>query len=89
MTNDRQAQPSDNDNRASDRKCGDTGGQPIGGDDSRTGTGTTLTQGADFPSKPGASDQSRSGFIGSRSDDLSEDSEDSSAALNDEDEAEE
>ena len=29
-----------------------TGGQPIGGNDSNTGSGTTLTQGADFGTEP-------------------------------------
>lgn len=37
-----------------------TSGQPIGGNDSATGTGTTLSQGADFNSK-GSSGQSSSG----------------------------
>jgi hypothetical protein len=43
--------------------AGDDGmsGQPIGGNDSATGTGTTLTQGADFDAQAGESSSDRSG----------------------------
>jgi hypothetical protein len=37
-----------NDGAGLDRQDDGAGGQPIGGNDSATGTGTTLTQGADF-----------------------------------------
>jgi hypothetical protein len=79
----------------SDSKTSDdgTGGQPIGGNDSNTGSGTTLTQGADLPAdsangkmqaqQDGSESSRDEGFIGSEKSGFDRD------PINDEDEAEE